>query len=130
MSSATQQIERAIAKVRRVASLKGAEAGLDRASERLALDAAKYGAMRPGQTYVRTGAFGRGWQKVKAQRKGKGLMGGAVGQRPAIVFIIGTREQAAIHRDRWRTVKKIAEDNRDMVRSEVLSSLVADVRRR
>lgn len=113
-----------------MASLKGAEAGLDRASERLAIDAATYGPERPGQKYVRSGAFGGGWQKVSTQRKGKSLLGGAIGRRRAIIFIIGNDDQAAIHRDRWRKVKKIVEDNRAMVRGEVLTALLADVRRR
>lgn len=86
-----------------------AQAAIDEAITPVIKALAQYPPLRPGQTYMRTGALGRGWQQApRRYRVGRGSVGVNVSNRVPYVFYVQVR-QARMHRGRWLPVS-VAQD--------------------
>ena len=124
MTSVASAIARQIARLRRVARLDGVVAAVDAAVKDLVIpDVRLYPPERAGQRYVRSFKLRDSWQRERARRQGATVVGAATNATPYAKWVVGTRDQAAVHQGRWRTQRRIAEENTPRVRLALLKAL-------
>lgn len=111
-------IDDAIARITRLASLAGLESELEAAADEILPDLKTYPPERPGQKYVRTFELRDTWRKSEAQRVVSAVSVNITNPTEYGPFVQGD-DQAEVHRGRWSTVKKIADDRRGAVRARV-----------
>ena len=124
MTSAAPAIARQIARLRRIARLDGVAPALDEAVKQLVIpDVKAYPPERAGQKYVRSYRLRDSWAAEKARRAGASVVAAATNPTPYARWVVGTTDQAAVHQGRWRTQRRIAEENTPRVRQALLRAL-------
>lgn len=113
-----QGIEEAIGRISRLTSLDGLESELEGAADDIIPVLKQYPSERAGQTYVRTYQLRDNWRKGAVQRIVRAVSVNIENPTAYGPFVMG-EEQAEIHRGRWPTVRKIADENRGAVRARV-----------
>ena len=123
-STAQREIERAIARLRRIVRLEGLEEAVDAAVKTIVIPDAKiYPPERAGQRYVRTFRLRDSWAPEKARRAANAVVAAATNPTPYAAEVMGTEDQKPIHQGRWRTEKQVAEQNASKVRAALQRAL-------
>lgn len=124
MTSAASAIARQIARLQRITRLDGVAAAVDEAVKELVIpDVKTYPPERAGQRYVRSFRLRDSWQRERARRQGGAVVAAAANATPYAKWVVGTQDQAAVHQGRWRTQRRIAEENTPRVRLALLKAL-------
>lgn len=123
-------IVRAIRRVTRLKNLEGLDVALEEsANDVLIPDARQYPPERPGQRYVRQYRLRDGWNRTAVTRTQNAVRIVVRNQVSYAPNVVG-KSQAAVHKDRWRTVQQIRDANEAPVRARVRAAVVRLGRRK